>query len=145
VQEKLAQSLEMHVALLTCAGITISYVRRTVEIVEESSKTKVIKNCHVNQAFKDLFASPILKALSHLSFFQRLFMASVLRRVRKLGCDQVEYKDVVEELEDMCTLQGRNAPNATQILQVCAYLSRYRLLISEISKSGNPTQKLQVF
>lgn len=55
----------------------------------------VIKKMHIDQAFADLFASPALKALKSLCLHQRLFVASIFRQVRILGCALVEFDQVL--------------------------------------------------
>lgn len=144
VREKSVLFLVMQEEHLICAGNILLDQRRAIEMVEASGVDCAITIPHISAAFKDLFSSPVLQALTHLTFFQRLFMASVFRRIRKTGCDQVDYGDVVEEVQDLCVLQGQKAPNHAQTVGICAFLSQYRLLLAEASKTGHPAQKIQL-
>lgn len=118
--------------------------RRAIEMIESSGERARVEMRHIERAFADLFQSPVLQALKHISFHQRLFLVAVFRKVREKGCSHVEYGDVMEEHRLLATLQNRILPTFSQMAAICSFLSDYKLLLAEPAKRADPSQKIQV-
>ncbi|KAI8911480.1 P-loop containing nucleoside triphosphate hydrolase protein, partial [Gorgonomyces haynaldii] len=115
--------------------------RRGIEMAEKEGKDKITWK-HIEAAFRDLFSSPVLKALKHLSYHQLLFLVSILRQIRVTGMAQVSYGQVTEEHYKLCYQQNKKPPSYVDMCNICTGLSQYRLIISELK--SDPTQKIQV-
>ncbi|KAJ3161742.1 Origin recognition complex, subunit 1 [Geranomyces michiganensis] len=128
--------------------------RRGVELLEQSlsaaeaenrpTDKKLVTMSVIDRAVKEMFAQPAVQSVARASTHQRVFLTAVLKVVRRLGMASVEFADVADEHLKLCKLGGVPEPRNCDLVKVCEELGTARLLITEASRAGYRTQRLQI-
>ncbi|KAG0090979.1 Origin recognition complex, subunit 1 [Podila epicladia] len=116
--------------------------RRAVEIVESNS----LKNSDeggdpeqvtirtVDQAIKEMFASPNVRLIQTASLHQKLFLVALTSKLRRLGLAEVEFSEVAHSHLQMCRLHHIEPPLLSDLSAICASLGSSRCLLVESGK-----------
>lgn len=118
--------------------------RRAVEIVEQrqtsssdgdddNTKTKkhTVTISVVNQAIKEMFSSPSVAFIKSCSFHQKLFLVSVMQRVRQIGLAEIEFGDVAQHHLQTCKWHHLEPPTTSDLMRICESLGQARALVVE--------------
>lgn len=117
--------------------------RRAAEITEKSSDphhAKMVKLAHVDQALKEMFASPKVQAIKCCNIFEKLFLQAVASEVdflyrqyryyqvqhtclirlslqiNRTGVEEVDFKGVFIQMETLASVLGiKNPPNQSKL------------------------------
>ncbi|KAF9098074.1 Origin recognition complex, subunit 1 [Mortierella sp. AD031] len=131
--------------------------RRAVEIVEsnaqkaeEQRRQKAEKNPFedlgpapdpeqvtirtVDQAIKEMFASPNVRLIQTASLHQKLFLVALTSRLRRLGLAEVEFSEIAHAHLQMCRLHNIEPPMLSDLSAICASLGSSRCLLVESGK-----------
>ncbi|XP_011875831.1 PREDICTED: origin recognition complex subunit 1 [Vollenhovia emeryi] len=108
--------------------------RRVAEITEARNNTTVSVQ-DVNEALSEMIINPKVQAIKHCSKFEQIFLQAVCVEVKRIGVEEVCFINVYKQFESLCSFDGYKTPNVTQVLDICAKLGDYRLLICEYSGS----------
>ncbi|KAI7861675.1 P-loop containing nucleoside triphosphate hydrolase protein [Spinellus fusiger] len=114
--------------------------RRAVEIVElrlskqsesTSQPPKHVTIGIVNEAIREMFASPSVAFVQSCSLHQQLFLVSVMRMARRTGLADVEFGDTALEHMETCKWYSIDRPTMSDLMRVCESLSQTRALVVE--------------
>ncbi|KAI8088830.1 P-loop containing nucleoside triphosphate hydrolase protein [Halteromyces radiatus] len=105
--------------------------RRAVEIVEQQSTKKTVTIGIVNQAIKEMFSSPSVSFIQSLSLHQKLFLVSVMQRVRQIGLAEIEFGDVAQHHLHTCQWNHLEPPTTSDLMRICESLGQARALVVE--------------
>ncbi|KAI8339651.1 P-loop containing nucleoside triphosphate hydrolase protein [Chlamydoabsidia padenii] len=114
--------------------------RRAVEIVEQqqqqqqddNKKKKVVVTIGiVNQAIKEMFSSPSVAFIQSCSLHQKLFLVSVMQRVRQIGLAEIEFGDVAQHHLQTCQWHHLEPPTTSDLMRICESLGQARALVVE--------------
>jgi Cdc6-like AAA superfamily ATPase len=113
--------------------------RRAVEIVEQlgntattaGKKTGVVTIGIVNQAIKEMFSSPSVAFIQSCSLHQKLFLISVMQRVRQIGLAEIEFGDVAQHHLQTCQWHHLEPPTTSDLMRICESLGQARALVVE--------------
>ncbi|SAM00754.1 hypothetical protein [Absidia glauca] len=113
--------------------------RRAVEIVEQlgntatttGKKTGVVTIAIVNQAIKEMFSSPSVAFIQSCSLHQKLFLISVMQRVRQIGLAEIEFGDVAQHHLQTCQWHHLEPPTTSDLMRICESLGQARALVVE--------------
>ncbi|KAF9974025.1 Origin recognition complex, subunit 1 [Actinomortierella ambigua] len=123
--------------------------RRAVEIVEqdalrrqnEAQETEAsaadpeqVTIRTVDQAIKEMFASPNVRFIQTASLHQKLFLIALTAKLRRLGLAEVEFNEVAHAHIQTCKLQSIEPPTLSDLSAVCASLGASRCLLVESGK-----------
>ncbi|XP_077259349.1 origin recognition complex subunit 1 isoform X1 [Temnothorax americanus] len=108
--------------------------RRVAEITETRNSTTVNVQ-DVNEALSEMIINPKVQAVKHCSKFEQIFLQAVCVEVKRIGVEEVCFKNVYRQFESLCSFDGYKTPNITQTLDICSKLGDYRLLLCEYSGS----------
>lgn len=100
-----------------------------------SSLDKVDVNV-ILRAIKELNASPTLLALHGASLHQMIFLASIIKQIRKGGLSDVDFDDVLYEHLRICTAQAVEHPTFTQLQSLAFSLAHFGWVIMENKRHG---------
>ncbi|KAF9428484.1 Origin recognition complex, subunit 1 [Podila epigama] len=117
--------------------------RRAVEIVEtvalmnndqQQSDPAQVTIRTVDQAIKEMFASPNVRLIQTASLHQKLFLVALTAKLRRLGLAEVEFSEVAHAHIQMCRLQNIEPPLLSDLSAICASLGSSRCLLVESGK-----------
>ncbi|ORZ08305.1 P-loop containing nucleoside triphosphate hydrolase protein [Absidia repens] len=127
--------------------------RRAVEIVEQRQLTSATDNDNsratttndssskskkqtvtisvVNQAIKEMFSSPSVAFIQSCSLHQKLFLVSVMQRVRQIGLAEIEFGEVAQHHLQTCKWHHLEPPTTSDLMRICESLGQARALVVE--------------
>ncbi|KAG0244535.1 Origin recognition complex, subunit 1 [Actinomortierella wolfii] len=88
----------------------------------------------VDQAIKEMFASPNVRFIQTASLHQKLFLIALTAKLRRLGLAEVEFNEVAHAHIQTCKLQSIDPPTLSDLSAVCASLGASRCLLVESGK-----------
>ncbi|KAF9161751.1 Origin recognition complex, subunit 1 [Actinomortierella ambigua] len=88
----------------------------------------------VDQAIKEMFASPNVRFIQTASLHQKLFLVALTAKLRRLGLAEVEFNEVAHAHIQTCKLQSIEPPTLSDLSAVCASLGASRCLLVESGK-----------
>ncbi|KAI1315118.1 Origin recognition complex, subunit 1 [Mortierella claussenii] len=88
----------------------------------------------VDQAIKEMFASPNVRLIQTASLHQKLFLVALTSRLRRLGLAEVEFSEVAHAHLQMCRLHNLEPPMLSDLSAICASLGSCRCLLVESGK-----------
>lgn len=97
--------------------------------------TKVDVNI-VLRAIKELNASPSLLALQNASLHQKIFLASVIKKVRMAGISDIDYSHVIDEHSRICSSKAIELPSFTDLHALALSLSFFGWISIEDKPHG---------
>ncbi|ORX48224.1 P-loop containing nucleoside triphosphate hydrolase protein [Hesseltinella vesiculosa] len=103
--------------------------RRAVEIVE--SKQGSVTIAVVNQAIKEMFSSPSVAFIQACSLHQKVFLISVMQRIRQLGIADIEFGDVAQHHLQTCKWHHLDPPTTSDLMRICESLGQSRAILIE--------------
>ncbi|KAI8074523.1 P-loop containing nucleoside triphosphate hydrolase protein [Gongronella butleri] len=103
--------------------------RRAVELVE-ADKGSVTINV-VNRAIKEMFSSPAVAFIQSCSLHQKLFLISVMQRIRQLGVGETEFGDIAQHHLQTCKWHHLEPPSTSDLMRVCESLGQARAILVE--------------
>eukprot|EP00794_Sanderia_malayensis_P008152 gene8151-9024_t len=117
--------------------------RRAVEIAESfvfgGSPRKRMKGIvgmrHVEEALKEMFSSPKIIAMRNLAKFQAYFMKSVVSEFRRSGLEEALFRNVYDQFQDLCRIEGVQPLNMCETFSVCSTLGSCKLLLLESGRN----------
>ncbi|KAF9573517.1 Origin recognition complex, subunit 1 [Lunasporangiospora selenospora] len=120
--------------------------RRAVEIVETTALKSAGKGQEgrqdleqvtiriVDQAIKEMFASPNVRLVQTASLHQKLFLFALTTRLRRLGTAEAEFSDIAQAHLQFCRLHHIEPPMMSDLGAICASLGSSRALLIEAGK-----------
>lgn len=115
--------------------------RRAVEIVEgnalkngDQADPEQVTIRTVDQAIKEMFASPNVRLIQTASLHQKLFLVALTSKLRRLGLAEVEFSEVAHAHLQMCRLHHIEPPLLSDLSAICASLGSSRCLLVESGK-----------
>jgi len=144
--------------LLATDGLTreIYSIRRAVEIVEaaalkkEEERRRAVESNPfedygpvdpdqvtirtVDQAIKEMFASPNVRLIQTASLHQKLFLVSLVSRLRRRGLAEDEFSAIARAHLQLCRLHNIKPPILSDLAAICASLGACRCLLVEAGK-----------
>ncbi|KAF9919299.1 Origin recognition complex, subunit 1 [Lobosporangium transversale] len=88
----------------------------------------------VDQAIKEMFASPNVRLIQTASLHQKLFLVALTLRLRRLGLAEVEFSEIAHAHLQMCRLYNLELPMLSDLSAICASLGSSRCLLVESGK-----------
>jgi Cdc6-like AAA superfamily ATPase len=88
----------------------------------------------VDQAIKEMFASPNVRLIQTASLHQKLFLVALTSRLRRLGLAEVEFSEIAHAHLQMCRLHNIEPPMLSDLSAICASLGSSRCLLVESGK-----------
>ncbi|KAH7039307.1 P-loop containing nucleoside triphosphate hydrolase protein, partial [Linnemannia elongata] len=88
----------------------------------------------VDQAIKEMFASPNVRLIQTASLHQKLFLVALTARLRRLGLAEVEFSEIAHAHLQMCRLHNIEPPMLSDLSAICASLGSSRCLLVESGK-----------
>ncbi|KAF9436930.1 Origin recognition complex, subunit 1 [Entomortierella beljakovae] len=88
----------------------------------------------VDQAIKEMFASPNVRLIQTASLHQKLFLVALTSKLRRLGLAEVEFSEIAHAHLQMCRLQNIEPPMLSDLSAICASLGSSRCLLVESGK-----------
>ncbi|KAF8971610.1 Origin recognition complex, subunit 1 [Entomortierella lignicola] len=88
----------------------------------------------VDQAIKEMFASPNVRLIQTSSLHQKLFLVALTSKLRRLGLAEVEFSEIAHAHLQMCRLQNIEPPMLSDLSAICASLGSSRCLLVESGK-----------
>ncbi|KAF9924270.1 Origin recognition complex, subunit 1 [Linnemannia zychae] len=88
----------------------------------------------VDQAIKEMFASPNVRLIQTASLHQKLFLVALTAKLRRLGLAEVEFSEVAHAHLQMCRLHNIEPPMLSDLSAICASLGSSRCLLVESGK-----------
>ncbi|KAF9174651.1 Origin recognition complex, subunit 1 [Mortierella sp. AD010] len=88
----------------------------------------------VDQAIKEMFASPNVRLIQTASLHQKLFLVALTSKLRRLGLAEVEFSEVAHAHLQMCRLHNIEPPMLSDLAAICASLGSSRCLLVESGK-----------
>ncbi|KAI8349375.1 P-loop containing nucleoside triphosphate hydrolase protein [Mortierella sp. GBAus27b] len=108
--------------------------RRAVEIVETNTQKKQVTIRIVDQAIKEMFASPNVRLIQTASLHQKMFLVALTSRLRRLGLAEVEFSEIAHTHLQLCRLHNIEPPMLSDLSTICASLGSSRCLLVESGK-----------
>ncbi|KAF9557213.1 Origin recognition complex, subunit 1 [Mortierella alpina] len=88
----------------------------------------------VDQAIKEMFASPNVRLIQTASLHQKLFLVALTAKLRRLGLAEAEFSEVAHAHLQMCRLHNIEPPMLSDLSAICASLGSSRCLLVESGK-----------
>lgn len=88
----------------------------------------------VDQAIKEMFASPNVRLIQTASLHQKLFLVALTSRLRRLGLAEVEFSEIAHTHLQLCRLHNIEPPMLSDLSTICASLGSSRCLLVESGK-----------
>ncbi|KAG0198616.1 Origin recognition complex, subunit 1 [Mortierella sp. GBA30] len=88
----------------------------------------------VDQAIKEMFASPNVRLIQTASLHQKLFIVALTAKLRRLGLAEAEFSEVAHAHLQMCRLHNIEPPMLSDLSAICASLGSSRCLLVESGK-----------
>ncbi|KAF9112976.1 Origin recognition complex, subunit 1 [Mortierella sp. AM989] len=88
----------------------------------------------VDQAIKEMFASPNVRLIQTASLHQKLFLVALTSKLRRLGLAEVEFSEIAHAHLQMCRLHNIEPPMLSDLSAICASLGSSRCLLVESGK-----------
>ena len=111
--------------------------RRAAELAQSEAgegKAVITTLQHVNAALKEMFTSPVLTALSCVSYYERLLLRAIVAEVAARGIEEVQLHRCLQQLDALCSLEGVRPLTQTEVFAMCASLGAYKLILTEPSR-----------
>ncbi|CAO3630031.1 unnamed protein product [Cunninghamella echinulata] len=78
-----------------------------------------------------MFSSPSVAFIQSCSLHQRLFLISVMQRIRSIGLAEIEFGDVSQYHLQTCKWYHIEPPTTSDLMRICESLGQSRALIVE--------------
>ncbi|KAG0242765.1 Origin recognition complex, subunit 1 [Mortierella sp. GBA43] len=88
----------------------------------------------VDQAIKEMFASPNVRLIQTASLHQKMFLVALTSRLRRLGLAEVEFSEIAHTHLQLCRLHNIEPPMLSDLSTICASLGSSRCLLVESGK-----------
>ncbi|XP_066599778.1 origin recognition complex subunit 1 [Prorops nasuta] len=108
--------------------------RRAAEITEARNGEKVSID-DVNVALSEMIASTKVQFIKNCSEMEQNFLQSLCAEITRTGVEEVIFKNILRQLQSICSFKGIKMPTVTETLGLCMNLSASRILICEHSKA----------
>ncbi|KAI8393982.1 P-loop containing nucleoside triphosphate hydrolase protein [Radiomyces spectabilis] len=112
--------------------------RRAVEVVETrmSAPTDKAPSTHVtisiiNEVVREMFASPAVAFIQSCSLHQKIFLVTVMSRIRRTGIGEVEFGDTAQFHTETCKWHHIEPPTTSDLMRICETLGQTRALVIE--------------
>ncbi|KAG0027940.1 Origin recognition complex, subunit 1 [Podila clonocystis] len=116
-------------------GAVSGDARRALDICrEQGSDPEQVTIRTVDQAIKEMFASPNVRLIQTASLHQKLFLVALTSKLRRLGLAEVEFNEIAHAHLQMCRLHHIEPPLLSDLSAICASLGSSRCLLVESGK-----------
>ncbi|KAG0326970.1 Origin recognition complex, subunit 1 [Dissophora globulifera] len=88
----------------------------------------------VDQAIKEMFATPNVRFIQSASLHQKLFLVALTAKLRRLGLAEAEFSDVAHAHIQLCRLSNIEPPMLSDLSAICASLGSSSCLMVESGK-----------
>lgn len=110
-------------------------------------KTHLVTVQHIKTAHQELNNAPHVLAIKHTSVLERLFLASVVLKLRSTGIECIPFQDVADRFEGLCRgimgMQTNQQPTRSEVRNICHRLARIKILAVE-ENYGEPSIRMNV-
>ena len=90
---------------------------------------------HIKTAHQELNNAPHVLAIKHTAVLERLFVASVVLKLRSTGIECIPFQDVANRFEGLCRItmgmQASQQPSRSEVRDICHRLARIKILALE--------------
>ncbi|KAG0045793.1 Origin recognition complex, subunit 1 [Gryganskiella cystojenkinii] len=88
----------------------------------------------VDQAIKEMFASPNVRLVQSASLHQKIFLIALIRRLRVKGIAEDEFTTIANVHQYLCRIHNLRQPSLSDLSAICASLGACRCLLVESGK-----------
>ncbi|ESN93994.1 hypothetical protein HELRODRAFT_103086 [Helobdella robusta] len=107
--------------------------RRATELV--TGKEQFISMVHVDAAIQEMFSAPCMVAVRTSSFFEKMFLKSLLSEFQRTGIEEAVLANVYTQFVALCRFEGVTSPNLSQVSRMCNKLGGFKLLLTDSSRN----------
>ncbi|KAF9357978.1 Origin recognition complex, subunit 1 [Mortierella sp. AD094] len=104
------------------------------EYIDPAPEPEQVTIRTVDQAIKEMFASPNVRLIQTASLHQKLFLVALTSKLRRLGLAEVEFSEIAHAHLQMCRLHNIEPPMLSDLSAICASLGSSRCLLVESGK-----------
>ncbi|KAI9319800.1 P-loop containing nucleoside triphosphate hydrolase protein [Dichotomocladium elegans] len=105
--------------------------RRAVEIIEGRGQGAKVTIMTINEAIKEMLASPFVASVQSYALHQKLFLVSVMHCMRQSGLGEVKFSEAAMYHIRACTWSNLEPPTMSDLMVLCQSLGQARALVIE--------------
>ncbi|CAO3631418.1 unnamed protein product [Cunninghamella blakesleeana] len=98
---------------------------------KKSTNKNTVTISVINEAIKEMFSSPSVAFIQSCSLHQKLFLVSVMQRIRTIGIAEIEFGDVSQYHLQTCKWYHIEPPTTSDLMRICESLGQSRALVVE--------------